>query len=232
MAGENRTGSFLALNPRGQVPVLVDGEVTVWDSQAILVYLARRYGEAWLPADPAPMAEVMQWLAVLGERTAVRPRAGPRGPALRPRLRPRLVPDIRPRRPEGAGAAPRRKRLARRRQAHHRRPRLHALRRAFPHGRHSPRRSPGGPRVDRPHSRSAGLHRDGGDVSGDRTAEQEGGRSSGVAASRPTRGLDAAVASPRRRSRAGPAASHARSRCRTARGCGVTPPGPAVPRAA
>ena len=64
MTGENRTESFLALNPRGQVPVLVDGEVTVWDSQAILVYLARRYGEAWLPADPAPMAEVMQWLAV------------------------------------------------------------------------------------------------------------------------------------------------------------------------
>ena len=64
MTGENRTESFLALNPRGQVPVLVDGEVTVWDSQAILVYLARRYGEAWLPADPVPMAEVMQWLAV------------------------------------------------------------------------------------------------------------------------------------------------------------------------
>ena len=64
MTGENRTESFLALNPRGQVPVLVDGAVTVWDSQAILVYLARRYGEAWLPADPAPMAEVMQWLAV------------------------------------------------------------------------------------------------------------------------------------------------------------------------
>ena len=64
MTGENRTGSFLALNPRGQVPVLVDGEVTVWDSQAILVYLARRHGEAWLPIEPAPMAEVMQWLAV------------------------------------------------------------------------------------------------------------------------------------------------------------------------
>ena len=64
MSGENRTESFLALNPRGQVPVLVDGEATVWDSQAILVYLARRYGEAWLPADPVAMAEVMQWLAV------------------------------------------------------------------------------------------------------------------------------------------------------------------------
>ena len=64
MSGENRTESFLALNPRGQVPVLVDGEDTVWDSQAILVYLARRHGEAWLPADPVAMAEVMQWLAV------------------------------------------------------------------------------------------------------------------------------------------------------------------------
>ena len=64
MSGENRTESFLALNPRGQVPVLVDGEAAVWDSQAILVYLARRYGEAWLPADPVAMAEVMQWLAV------------------------------------------------------------------------------------------------------------------------------------------------------------------------
>ena len=64
MTGENRTESFLALNPRGQIPVLVDGGVTVWDSQAILVYLARRYGEAWLPADPVAMAEVVQWLAV------------------------------------------------------------------------------------------------------------------------------------------------------------------------
>ena len=64
MAGENRTESFLALNPRGQIPVLVDGGVTVWDSQAILVYLARRYGEAWLPPDPVAMAEVVQWLAV------------------------------------------------------------------------------------------------------------------------------------------------------------------------
>ena len=62
--GDNRTESFLALNPRGQIPTLVDGDVTVWDSQAILVYLARRYGEAWLPVEPAAMAEVMQWLAL------------------------------------------------------------------------------------------------------------------------------------------------------------------------
>ena len=61
---ENRTETFLALNPRGQVPALIDGEATIWDSQAILAYLARRYGEEWLPVEPAALAEVMQWLAV------------------------------------------------------------------------------------------------------------------------------------------------------------------------
>jgi len=64
-AGENRTPQYLAINPRGQVPALVDGDFTVWDSQAILVYLARAYGgERWLPTDAKGMAEVMQWMAV------------------------------------------------------------------------------------------------------------------------------------------------------------------------
>lgn len=64
-AGGNRTREYLALNPRGQVPVLTDGDFTVWDSQAILVYLARAYGgEKWLPTDARGMAEVMQWMAV------------------------------------------------------------------------------------------------------------------------------------------------------------------------
>lgn len=66
-SGESRRPEFLKRNPRGQIPVLEDGETTVWDSQAILVYLARRYGgERWLPLDPAAMAEVAQWLAVAG----------------------------------------------------------------------------------------------------------------------------------------------------------------------
>lgn len=64
-SGENREAEFLARNPRGQIPVLEDGETVVWDSQAILSYLARRYGgESWLPLDPSPMSEVAQWLAV------------------------------------------------------------------------------------------------------------------------------------------------------------------------
>ncbi len=63
---ENREPWFLALNPRGQVPVLDDDGHIVWDSLGILVYLARKYGgERWLPTDAEGMAEVMQWLAVM-----------------------------------------------------------------------------------------------------------------------------------------------------------------------
>jgi glutathione S-transferase len=43
--GELRAPEFLAINPRGQVPVLRDGEVTVRESVAILAYLDRRYPE-------------------------------------------------------------------------------------------------------------------------------------------------------------------------------------------
>src|SRR5512147_246875 len=67
MKGEHKSPDFLKLNPLGQVPVLVDGALTLRDSQAILVYLARKYGgDKWLPADPAQMGEVMQWLFFAG----------------------------------------------------------------------------------------------------------------------------------------------------------------------
>jgi len=62
--GEHKSADFLAINPLGQVPVLSEGEVTIRDSQAILVYLDRKYGgEEWLPVEPVAMAEVMQWLS-------------------------------------------------------------------------------------------------------------------------------------------------------------------------
>jgi glutathione S-transferase len=63
--GETQTPEFKQLNPRGQIPVLVDGDVLLWDSMAILVYLARAHGdEQWLPSDALGEARVMQWLAV------------------------------------------------------------------------------------------------------------------------------------------------------------------------
>lgn len=65
LKGETMTPEFLQLNPRGQIPLLIDGGTMIWDSMAILVYLARRYGdEQWLPNDPLGEARVMQWLAV------------------------------------------------------------------------------------------------------------------------------------------------------------------------
>jgi glutathione S-transferase len=50
-AGDNRKPDYLALNPFGQVPTIQDGDLTLFDSNAILVYLARRYsgGCRWRP---------------------------------------------------------------------------------------------------------------------------------------------------------------------------------------
>ena len=64
LKAEQKSPEFLALNPFGQVPLLVDGEVQLADAQAILVYLARQYGgEQWLPLDALPMAQVIRWLS-------------------------------------------------------------------------------------------------------------------------------------------------------------------------
>jgi glutathione S-transferase len=64
-AGEHKQSAFLGMNPRGQVPLLEDDGLVIWDSTAILVYLARKAErEDLLPLDPAGMAEVTQWLAL------------------------------------------------------------------------------------------------------------------------------------------------------------------------
>ena len=66
-AGAHKRPDFLAMNSFGQVPVIQDVEVTLADSNAILVYLARRYAtdvEQWLPSDPLAAAHVQRWLSV------------------------------------------------------------------------------------------------------------------------------------------------------------------------
>jgi glutathione S-transferase len=64
--GAHKTPAFLAMNPFGQVPVIEDGEATLADSNAILVYLATRYDTSgrWLPRDPLGAAAVQRWLSV------------------------------------------------------------------------------------------------------------------------------------------------------------------------
>ena len=67
MAGEHKKPPLTDLNPFGELPVFVHGDVVLRDSQSILVYLARKYGgEAWLPIDPVAMAKVMEWMMVGG----------------------------------------------------------------------------------------------------------------------------------------------------------------------
>ncbi len=75
--GEHKTDAFLKLNPFGQVPVLEDGDTVLFDSNAILVYLARRYDPAgrWLPNDAAGQAAVQAWLSVAAGLIAFGPAA-------------------------------------------------------------------------------------------------------------------------------------------------------------
>lgn len=66
--GEHKSDEFMRFNPFGQVPVILDrnnGSTTVFDSNAILVYLARTYAdESWYPSDPKISAEIQKWLSV------------------------------------------------------------------------------------------------------------------------------------------------------------------------
>lgn len=56
------TPAFRALSPHGLVPVIRDGDLVIWESAAILRYLAGRYGSApFWPAEPAARARIDMW---------------------------------------------------------------------------------------------------------------------------------------------------------------------------
>lgn len=76
-----RSAEFLKLNALGQIPVLQDGPILLADSNAILVYLAKRYapGTAWLPEEPVAAARVQRWLSIAAGELA-------HGPALARRI--------------------------------------------------------------------------------------------------------------------------------------------------
>jgi GST-like protein len=60
--GEQHTPAFRAINPNAKTPALVDGDATVFDSNAILLYLAEKTGQFLPPDTPADRAQMLSWL--------------------------------------------------------------------------------------------------------------------------------------------------------------------------
>jgi len=60
--GEHKTPAFLAINPNGKVPALEDGEARIWESMAIMCYLADKAGSSLWPKD-ARQIDVIRWLS-------------------------------------------------------------------------------------------------------------------------------------------------------------------------
>lgn len=75
MKGAHKAPDFVKFSPFGQVPVLDDAGTTIFDSNAILVYLATKYDadRRWLPRDPKAQADVQAWLSVAAGQIAFGP---------------------------------------------------------------------------------------------------------------------------------------------------------------
>ncbi len=56
-----REPAYLAINPNGRIPAIVDGDVVVWESMATTLYLARRFGGDLAPKDLAEEADALRW---------------------------------------------------------------------------------------------------------------------------------------------------------------------------
>jgi glutathione S-transferase len=61
--GEHQTANFLAINPNGKVPALQNGDTTLWESNAIMAYLARAASSDLWPQDGDKQIEVLRWLS-------------------------------------------------------------------------------------------------------------------------------------------------------------------------
>ena len=76
LSGAHKQPEFLSMNRFGQVPVLEDGDAILSDSNAILVYLAKKYDptDTWLPTDAITAAQVQRFLTVAAGQVSSGPR--------------------------------------------------------------------------------------------------------------------------------------------------------------
>lgn len=63
MNAGHKKPDFMKMNPNGQIPTLVDGEDSIWESNAILSYLAKKYApDKFIPTDTKEFGQMVQWL--------------------------------------------------------------------------------------------------------------------------------------------------------------------------
>jgi len=60
--GNTGDAAYLALNPNGKVPTLIDGDLAIWESNTILRYLSAKAGSPLLPGDPGARTLVERWM--------------------------------------------------------------------------------------------------------------------------------------------------------------------------
>lgn len=87
-AGENRQSEFLAINPFGKVPAIADEDFYLWESGAILLYLAQKYSNRNYSV--AELARINQWIVFANATLA----SGIAEEANREREIPRLIPPL------------------------------------------------------------------------------------------------------------------------------------------
>ena len=72
--GDQFKPAFVAINPNSKVPVIVDGDATVFDSNAILLYLGEKTGKFMPPNTPAARGDLLSWLMFVA--TGIGPYSG------------------------------------------------------------------------------------------------------------------------------------------------------------
>jgi glutathione S-transferase len=61
LKGASRAPEYLAINPTGRTPALVDGDFKLWESEAIMQYIATRTPNSLFPDDARTRADIMRW---------------------------------------------------------------------------------------------------------------------------------------------------------------------------